>query len=233
MASRPFSLTTFNRTVPVPEEQLGSPYLEIQTAYAVHNRVLRVALLLAVAVIFSLAAAGWKIATEMKNIKPLVVRVDPTGAPVTAPYASLVYQPREPEVRHFLMNFVKDHYGRVRATARDAFQRKLFFLDAPLSRAVMEEETRSKSLQTFLGGSEDEVEVFVTNVAVEDMRTAPYKAAVQFEKVFRAATDGRELRRAKYTSHFVFTMLDRVPNEFVETNPLGLIITYFREDEAF
>jgi hypothetical protein len=35
----------------------------------------------------------------------------------------LQYQPREPEVRHFLMRFVQDHYGRIRATARDAFQR--------------------------------------------------------------------------------------------------------------
>ena len=180
-----------------------------------------------------MASAGWKIAMEMRNIQPLVIRVNEAGEAVAAPYASLQYQPREPEVRHFLMRFVQDHYGRVRATARAAFQRKLFFLDAAHARAAMEEETRAKNLQAFLSGSDDEVEVYVTNVAIEDLRASPYKASAQFEKVFRAASDGRERKREKYVAHFVFTLLDKVPNTFIESNPLGLVITYFREDQAF
>jgi hypothetical protein len=56
---------------------------------------------------------------------------------------------------------------------------------------------------------------------------------VEFDKVFRAAGDGRELKRQKYTAHFVFTLLDQIPNNFIATNPLGMVITYFREDEAF
>ncbi len=97
----------------------------------------------------------------------------------------------------------------------------------------MEEETRSKSLQAFLAGNEEEVEVYVTKVAVEDLRQAPYKAAVEFEKVFRTAGEGRELKREKYTAHFVFTLLERVTNNFIEVNPLGMVITYFREDQGF
>jgi hypothetical protein len=30
-----------------------------------------------------------------------------------------------------------------------------------------------------------------------------------------------------------FSMRDRVPNEFVRVNPLGLQISYFRVDQAF
>jgi hypothetical protein len=131
------------------------------------------------------------------------------------------------------MRFVQDHYSRVRATARDAFQRKLFFLDAAHARATMEEESRTKGLQTFLSGNDDEVDVYVTNVAIEDLRQSPYKASVTFEKVFRATGEGRELKREKYTAHFVFTLLDKVPNTFIGTNPLGMVITYFREDQAF
>jgi type IV secretory pathway component VirB8 len=97
----------------------------------------------------------------------------------------------------------------------------------------MEEESRSKSLQGFLTGNDPDVDVYVTNVAIEDLRRAPYKASVTFEKVFRAAGDGRELKRERYTAHFVFTLLERVPNSFIPVNPLGLVITYFREDEAF
>lgn len=182
--------TVLNRSVPVPEDKAGSPYLEVQTAYAVHNRFLRVALAATCFVIVCLSAVGWKIATEMTNIKPLVIRVNDAGDAVAAPYASLQYQPREPEVRHFLMKFTQDHYSRVRATARDAFQRKLFFLDATHARAAMEEESHARTLQTFLSGNDDEVEVYVTNVAIEDLRKAPYKASAAFEKVFRAAGDG-------------------------------------------
>jgi hypothetical protein len=32
---------------------------------------------------------------------------------------------------------------------------------------------------------------------------------------------------------FIFMMRDRVPNAWVPENPLGLTITYFREDQAF
>jgi type IV secretory pathway TrbF-like protein len=225
--------TVLNRSVPVPEERTDNPYTSTDALYFVHNRYLRIALACACLAIMALAAAYWKMSLEIRNMKPLVIRVNEAGDAVTAPYASLQYQPREPEVRHFLMRFVQDHYSRVRATARDAFQRKLFFLDAAHARATMEEESRAKSLQTFLSGNDDEVEVYVTNVALEDLRQSPYKASVAFEKVFRAAGDGRELKREKYTAHFVFTLLDKVPNTFVSVNPLGLVITYFREDEAF
>ena len=225
--------TVLNRSVPVPDEVTDNPYTSTDALYSVHNRYLRIALVCACVVIVALSVAYWKMALEIRNIKPLVVRVNEAGDAVVAPYASLEYQPREPEVRHFLMRFVQDHYSRVRATARDAFQRKLFFLDATHARATMEAESRAKSLQSFLAGNDDEVEVYVTNVAIEDLRQAPYKAAVTFEKVFRAAGDGRELKREKYTAHFVFTLLDKVPNNFVEVNPLGLVITYFREDQAF
>ena len=42
-----------------------------------------------------------------------------------------------------------------------------------------------------------------------------------------------ELKRDLYTANFVFLFKSRVPNELIPINPLGLTITYFREDEAF
>jgi len=42
-----------------------------------------------------------------------------------------------------------------------------------------------------------------------------------------------ESKRTLYTAHFVFLFRDSVPNELIQVNPLGLAITYFREDEAF
>jgi len=223
--------TVLNRSVPVPDDNVGSPYLDIQSGYIIQNRLLRIVIACCSVALVGLGASVWKLAT--REPERLVVRVDEKGTAVVAPYASLAYQPREPEVRHFLMRFVQDHYGRVRATYRDAFQRKLFFLDASHARAAMEEEQRAKTIQTFLQSGDDELEVYVTNVTVEDMRQAPYKASVDFDKVFRSVSDGREQQREKHTAHFVFTLLDKVPNSFVATNPLGLVITYFREDQGF
>ena len=184
-------------------------------------------------VILVLAGANWKLSKTWSTLKPLVIRVNEVGAADAVSYASMEYQPREPEVRHFLMNFVQDHYSRNRATVRDAFIRQLYFLDAPHSRAATEEETRTRSIQAFLASNDDEIEISVRNVAIEDLRTAPYKATVDFEKVYRTASDHREVRRERYVAHFVFTLLDKVPNNFVPVNPLGLLITYFREDQAF
>ena len=46
-------------------------------------------------------------------------------------------------------------------------------------------------------------------------------------------SDATELKREKYTAHFVFVVKDGVPNAMIPINPLGLTITYFREDQAF
>ena len=222
-----------NRSVLPPEETASDVYLERVTLYQVHNRWLRVALGCAATVILVLAGANYKLSKTYSTLKPLVIRVSDVGAADAVTYASMEYQPRELEVRHFLMNFVQDHYSRTRATIHDAFIRQLYFLDSAHSRAMTEEETKSKSIQAFLSSADDEVEINVRNVTIEDLRTAPYKAAVDFEKVYRTANDHREVRRERYVAHFVFSVLDQVPNNFLPVNPLGLVITYFREDQAF
>ena len=222
-----------NRSILPPEETATDVYLERVTLYQVHNRWLRVALASAAVIILVLAGANYKLSKTYSTLKPLVIRVSDVGAADAVTYASMEYQPRELEVRHFLMNFVQDHYSRTRATIHDAFIRQLYFLDSAHSRAMTEEETKSKSIQAFLSSADDEVEINVRNVTIEDLRTAPYKAAVDFEKVYRTANDHREARRERYVAHFVFSVLDHVPNNFVPVNPLGLVITYFREDQAF
>ena len=224
--------TVLSRSVPVPDEA-GVRYLEEGAVYKVHNHWLRISLGGAVLVIVMMAAAGWKLSQSYANIKPIVVRVNASGDAVTAPYASLEYQPRRaggPALPHAI------RAGPLQPSARHrpgCFPAQALLPGSNLARATMEEESRTRSLQAFLSGNDDEVEVYVTNVAIEDLRQAPYKATVEFDKVFRSAGDGRELKRQKYTAHFVFTLLDQIPNNFIATNPLGMVITYFREDEAF
>jgi type IV secretory pathway component VirB8 len=220
------------RTVPVPEERLDSQ-TERVAIFAVHNRFLRLALAAAAIVIVTLGLAMHKVVQTYANVKPLVIRVNELGQAAATQYSGLEYQPREAEVRYFLTNFVVDHYSRVRATRREAFQRQLYFMDAGHTRAAMEQEAKEHSIPKFLSGSDDEVEIHVSNVAIQNLETQPFKASVQFEKVLLAAADRRELRRERYVAQFAFITLQAVPNSFITINPLGLVVTYFREDQAF
>ena len=58
-------------------------------------------------------------------------------------------------------------------------------------------------------------------------------ATVDFEKVYYNPGDAIETKRERYTAHFVFVVKERVANAMIPVNPLGLTITYFREDQAF
>jgi type IV secretory pathway component VirB8 len=142
------------------------------------------------------------------------------------------YHPQERELKFFLIQFVHDHYSRMRATVKEDYTRSLYFLEGSLADALIESTHKSKTIESFLAGQGEENDVKITSVAIEDLRTPPYRATVDFEKVFYGA-DHQESRREKYTANFQFIVKDHVPNDFTPVNPLGIAITYFREDQSF
>ncbi len=71
------------------------------------------------------------------------------------------------------------------------------------------------------------------NVTLEDLRQPPYRATVDFEQVHLSIATRAETRRDTYVANLVFVLNDRVDNARIPINPLGLTITYFREDQAF
>ena len=148
-------------------------------------------------------------------------------------YGSLEYHPQDAEIRYFLMQFVQLHYARQRATVRENYARSLYFLDGRLASAIIENDKKNKIIENFLVGTGEEIEVNVDNVSIEDLRRSPYRATVDFEKVYYTPADHLELRREKYIANFVFVVKDHVSNTMIPVNPLGLTITYFREDQAF
>jgi type IV secretion system protein VirB5 len=167
------------------------------------------------------------------NFKPLVIRINDVGRAEAVFYDSLTYQPRDGEIRYFLIEFVTQHYSRRRATVRENYAQSLYFLDGRLADVTIEANKKSRTIETFLIGEAPEIEVAVKNVSIEDLRTPPYKATVDFEKIYYNYGDAAVLKRETYTAHFVFVVEDRVPNSMIPVNPLGLTITYFREDQAF
>ena len=90
-----------------------------------------------------------------------------------------------------------------------------------------------RSIQTFLAGAADEVEVQVKNVTLDDLKAAPYKATVDFDQVSYGPGSRQEKKRETFVAQITFVIRDQIPNAMVLVNPLGLTITYFRVDQAF
>src|SRR5262249_36046956 len=219
-------------TEPVSNEEPGARrrYVEQFGSLIVMNTYLKVAVLALCIVILALVVLNIKTYQAFKYVKPLVIRISDVGRAEAVPYDNFAYKPQEAEIRYFLIDFVQRHYSRMRATIKENYARSLYFLDGRLVDALIEANKKSNAIETFLDGSSEEIDVQVDNVAIEDLRTPPYKATVDFEKIYRSS--GQETKREKYVSHFVFVVKDKVPNAMIPVNPLGLTITYFREDQA-
>lgn len=222
-------------TLPPPDDfsRAGEQFMELYGSTSVMNTYLKLALLCLCVVNGGLILLSLKMYEASRNLKPLVIRINEVGRAEAAGYDSLAYKPQEAEMKYFLIQFVQQHYGRMRATLQENFARSLYFLDGRLADDTIEKNKKQRTIETFLTGQTDEVDIRVNNVSIEDLRKPPYRATVDYEKVYYTPGSRQEIRREKYVGNFVFTVKDRVTNAMIPVNPLGLTITYFREDQAF
>ena len=197
------------------------------------NTYLKIAVLCLSVTAVALVTLNIRTYAAFHHLKPLVIRINQLGQAQAVNYGSLEYQPQEAEIKYFLIQFVQQHYGRMRATVQENYTRSLYFLDGRLADALMQVNRKTKALEAFLSGQSEEMDVQVKNVVIEDLRKAPYKATVDFEKVFYVPGTHTEARRQRFVANFVFVIKEEVSNAFIPVNPLGLTITYFREDQAF
>ena len=162
-----------------------------------------------------------------------MIRINDIGQAEAVNYSSFAYKPQEAEIKYFLSEFCRRYYGRNRYTIRDNFRQALLFTDGQLASSIAEAWKKDKIIDNYLQNQQADIDVDVVKVSIEDLRSAPYKASVDFYEVFYNPLDRTETRRVLYTAHFVFFFRDSVPNDLIQVNPLGLSITYFREDAAF
>ncbi|HKD06462.1 MAG TPA: type IV secretion system protein [Bryobacteraceae bacterium] len=215
---------------PKSYEDAASRFAEALVQPRITNSYLRVALVCSLMLSLGLLALNFR--THSQQREKLVVRIDDIGRAQAMGFSTLEYKPQPPEIKYFLRQFVHDYYGRDRTTARDDFQRSMSFLSTSLSNARMQEERRTKSLEHYLLGDGDDVQIQIDNIVLTDLRKAPYVAQIDIDKIYRMR-DGSELRREKYVVSATFSFTNDVPNSVIPMNPLGLMITYLREDQAF
>jgi type IV secretion system protein VirB5 len=163
-----------------------------------------------------------------------VIRIDDLGRAEAINYHNLEYKPQDAEAKYFLSQFCVLYYRKNRYTIQNDFSKALYFLDGKLANGILDAYRKDDIIKKFLTNtSAAEIDVEVKKVALEDLTSPPYKARVDFYMVYYSAADHTELKRDLYTANFVFVFKTKVPNELIPINPLGLAITYFREDEAF
>jgi type IV secretory pathway TrbF-like protein len=217
---------TFDNAKRLYLEQYGDPM--------VTNTYLKIALVLLSLVAVGLALVDLKTIRTFQNFRPLVIRIDDLGRAEAINYHNLEYKPQDAEAKYFLSQFCTLYYRRNRYTMQDDFSKSLYFLDGKLADGILDAYRKDDIVRKFLTNTAaPEIDVDVKKVALEEMQNPPYRARVDFYMVYYSPADHSELKRDLYTANFVFVFKSQVPNELIPINPLGMTITYFREDEAF
>ena len=217
---------TFHDAKRLDLEQYGDPM--------VTNTYLKIALALLSLVAVGLVLVDLRTIRTFRNFRPLVIRIDDLGRAEAINYHNFEYKPQDAEAKYFLSQFCALYYRRNRYTIQNDFSKSLYFLDGKLADGILDAYRKDDIIKRFITNSAaPEVDVDVQKVALEQMLTPPFRARVDFYMVYYAPADHRELKRDLYTANFVFLFKSQVPNQLIPINPLGMTITYFREDQAF
>jgi type IV secretory pathway TrbF-like protein len=214
--------------VDVPE----APEFEFHAAAVTANRALKIAVVSMAAVIAVMGLALMKTSAAAAHVRPYIVRINEVGRAEAVSYQPASYRPQAPEIRYFLSHFTQDYFARVHATVRHDYVIAQWFLDRQLFQQVDERDRKTQWLPKFLSSTDEDAEVTVSDVAIENLEQEPYRARVEFTKVFTNSA-GQETKRERWTAAYVFRVNPSVPNEAIPYNPLGIAITYLRSDQAF
>jgi len=209
-------------------------YLEQYGEPSVLNRYLTAGLialgLVSVALVVALVEEHWKDASQ----GPVIIRINEIGQAQALGYNDFKYRPQEVENRHYLAQWAQLYYGRNRYSIQKDFTNSLYFLSSDLQHAVVDQYRKDKVIETFMADSTSaNVDIEVKNVSIEDLRQSPYKAEIEFVKIFANPADHSEIKRERWTAHVTYSFRQHVANDMLLVNPLGLTINYFREDQAF
>lgn len=226
--AQPISETRFNQS------EAAHKYLEQYGDPIVTNTYLKLTILILAAVSLSTLTLFYRAQAALSSIKPLVIRINDVGRAEAVDYQNFAYKPQEAENRYFLSEWARAYYSRNHYTMHKDFTKALYFLNGDLQSAILEKYKKEKVIDSFLlDPSQPNIDIEVKTVAIEDLRQPPFKARIEFYKIFTSPLDHTEQKREFWTTNVVYTFRDQVRNEMLPINPLGLTITYFREDQAF
>ena len=214
--------------------EAGHRFLEMYAEPVVTNSYLKVALLVLSVVTLATLALFYRAQTAAFRLKPIVISLSDIGRGQVMNYDDFSKIPVDRVSKYYLARWVALYYGRNHATLHRDFSESLCFFANDLQGATLSRVNKAKTLDNFLlDPSAPNVDIEIKAVVLDDTRQAPYTAHVEFEKVFRSPGDQQEQSRERWTANVVYSFRDAVPNDMLLTNPLGLVISYVHEDQAF
>ena len=209
-------------------------YLEQYGEPLVMNTYLKITILVLAAVSLALAVLVFKSQAALAGMHPMIVRINDVGRAEAIDYRNFQYRPQEAENKYYLSRWAELYFSRNRFTIERDQTNSLYFLNADVQRAVIEQERKNSVIQTYVRDSMlPFVDIEVKNVALDDLRQSPYSARIEFEKVFTNPSDQTELKRERWTASVTYVFRENVKNNELAVNPLGLTIVRFRADQAF
>lgn len=220
--------TTYSTT------EAGHRFLELYAEPVVTNSYLKIALLVLSVVTAASLTLLYRAQTAASRLRPLVVAVSDIGRGQVMNYDDFSKVPVERVSKYYLARWAQLYYGRNHATLQRNFGESLSFFSNELQSATLARVNKAKTLDTFLlDPSAANVDIEIKAVVLDDTRQAPYRAHIEFEKVFYSPGDQQEQSRERWTANVIYGFRDEVPNVMLLTNPLGLVISYIHEDQAF
>ena len=212
------------------DHDAGREYAEIWGEAVQANRKLRTILVLlsvscVLGVIALLRIAG------AEPPRPIVVRVDAVGRAEALAYEAATAQadPLDPTTKFFLNRFVHDFHSRRRATVEEHWSRSLRFLSTELANAAFQR-NGAEVASVAAGTAETELEVEQVGLRIHPAPEPPHGATADFDLVHLRGEE--EIRRERWSTALRFEFLERVPDELVVHNPMGLLVTYLQADRA-
>jgi type IV secretory pathway TrbF-like protein len=200
----------------------------------VMNTYLRITILVLAAVSLALAVLVFKSQVALADMHPMIVRINDVGRAEAIDYRNFKYRPQEAENKYYLSRWAELYFSRNRFTIERDQTNSLYFLNADVQRAVIEQERKNSVIQTYVRDSMlPFVDIEVKNVVLDDLRQTPYSARIEFEKVYTNPADHSEMKRERWTATVTYVFRENVKNNELAVNPLGLTIVRFRADQAF
>jgi len=222
-------------TKPTPAiTRAAERYLEQYGDPLVMNTYLKITIFVLAAVSLVLAGLIYRSQMALANVHPLIVRINDAGQAQAIDYRDFKYRPEEAENKYYLTRWAELYFSRDRFTIEREQTNALYFFDGDLQRAVIDQEQKNEVIADYTKDSSlPFVDVEVKNLILDDLEKSPYSARIEFEKVFTNPMDQSVIKREQWTASVTYVFRDKVKNEELAVNPLGLTIIRFRADQGF
>src|ERR1041385_6868433 len=154
MASQTRTGTLYAENRPSPAiTRAAERYLEQYGDPLVMNTYLKVTILVLAAICSMLGFLIFRSQKALANIHPLVIRIDEVGHAEVVDFRDFNYRPKEAENKYYLSRWAELFFSRNRYTIQHDFTNSLYFMNADVQRAVVEDYRKNKTIDAFIHDS--------------------------------------------------------------------------------